>query len=252
MSQTVVGIYNDATEAQNAVDQLLTSGFTQADVDMTTGRNSDTYSTDERDEHESGIERFFKNLFGDDDEEKTRYTRVGENRSIVTVHTNSDEESERAARLLDKYGAIDVDESYREYTGSLNAADDTQNMKIPVIEENLNVGKREVETGGVRLRSRIIKKPVEESIRLREEHVHVERNKVNRPVDETDFDNFKEGTVEMREQAEVPVVQKEARVVEEVSVGKETSHREEKVRDNVRKTEVDVEHLENNADYTNR
>lgn len=252
MSQTVVGIFNDVTEAQNAVDQLLNSGFTQADVDMTTGRNSDAYSTDEHDEHESGIARFFKNLFGDDDEEKTRYTRVGANRSIVTVHTDTDEESERAARLLDEYGAIDVDENYNEYTGSLNAVDDTQSMKIPVIEENLKVGKREVETGGVRLRSRIIKKPVEENIRLREEHVSVERNKVDRPVDETDFDNFKEGTVEMREQAEVPMVQKEARVVEEVSVGKETTHRKEKIRDNVRKTEVDVEYLENDADYRNR
>jgi stress response protein YsnF len=82
---------------------------------------------------------------------------------------------------------------------------------------------------------------VEESIRLREEHVSIERNNVDRPATEADFSNFKEGTIELTEHAEKPVVSKTARVVEEVSLEKEVSEREETISDTVRHTEVDAE-----------
>ena len=108
----------------------------------------------------------------------------------------------------------------------------------------MQVGKRTVETGGVRLKSRIVEKPVEENLRLREERVYVNRNTVNRAATDADFDAFKEGEVELREHAEVPVVSKEARIVEEVSLGKETNERNETIRDTVRKTEVDIENIE--------
>lgn len=114
---------------------------------------------------------------------------------------------------------------------------------IPVIEENLAVGKREVRTGGVRLRSRIIERPVEETLRLREEFVRVERTPVNRPATEADFNTFKEGEIELTETAEVPVVSKEARVVEEVRLNKEVEEREEVIRDTVRSTDVDIEQI---------
>jgi uncharacterized protein (TIGR02271 family) len=132
------------------------------------------------------------------------------------------------------------------YTGSgmrdETTGDDTR--KIPIIEENLEVGKREVNTGGVRLRSKIIERPVEESVRLREERVNVERNTVDRPATDAEFSNFQERDIEMVERSEVPVVNKEARVVEEVSLTKDVEERTETVKDTVRKTEVDVENLE--------
>jgi stress response protein YsnF len=94
-----------------------------------------------------------------------------------------------------------------------------------VIEEELQLGKREVESGGVRIRSRIIERPVEESLRLREEHVRVERTSANRPANPSELDNFREGEIELRERAEVPVVNKGARVVEEVNLKREVSER---------------------------
>jgi hypothetical protein len=54
---------------------------------------------------------------------------------------------------------------------------------------------------------------------------------------------FKEGSIEIIEHSEVPVVTKEARVVEEVSVNKDVTERDETVRDKVRKNEVEVEDL---------
>jgi stress response protein YsnF len=124
----------------------------------------------------------------------------------------------------------------RFYGGGSNAA------KASVIEENLQVGKRDVETGGARITSRLVERPVEESINLREEHVNVERTPVNRPV--TDADQaFQPMEIELTEHAEVPVISKEARVVEEVSLSKDVEEKEETIRDTVRNTEVDTERI---------
>ncbi len=114
--------------------------------------------------------------------------------------------------------------------------------RIPVVEEELHVGKREVERGGVRVESRVEERPVEEEVRLKEEHVRVERRPVDRPVGDAEG-LFREGTLEVTERAEVPVVAKEARVVEEVIVNKEVGEHTETVRDTVRRTDVNVEEV---------
>jgi uncharacterized protein (TIGR02271 family) len=122
--------------------------------------------------------------------------------------------------------------------------------RIPVVEEELQVGKREVERGGVRVESRVSEKPVERDVNLKEEHVRVERHAVNRPVTNAD-EAFREGTLEVTERAEVPVVAKEARVVEEVVVNKEVGERTETVRDTVRRSDVNVEEVKGTTE-TNR
>ena len=136
-------------------------------------------------------------------------------------------------------------------TPAATTTDTTQgNTAIPIIEEDLQIGKREVETGGARISSRIVEEEVQENVTLREEHVNVERTPVNRPVSSADLDAFKEGTIELTEHAEVPVINKEARVIEEISLEKEVTERDEVVRDTVRKTEVDVDNL-NTTDTNN-
>lgn len=115
---------------------------------------------------------------------------------------------------------------------------------IPVVEEELKVGKRRVLRGGVRVYSRVIEQPVEESIGLQEEHVRVERQKVDRPATNTDLRPGQEKVIEVKEFSEEPVVSKETRVVEEVRVNKEATQRTETVRDKVRRTEVDVQPIQ--------
>lgn len=58
-----------------------------------------------------------------------------------------------------------------------------------------------------------------------------------------EFEPFKDGIIEITEHAEVPVVSKEPRVVEEISITKEVEEHTQKIRDSVRKNEVDVEKL---------
>jgi uncharacterized protein (TIGR02271 family) len=113
---------------------------------------------------------------------------------------------------------------------------------VPVVEEELKVGKRAVETGGVRVRTEMQEKPVEEQINLREEHVRVDRRPVDRPATAADLDHaMREGSMEVTARSEEAVVQKDARVVEEVVLNKEATERTETVRDTVRRTDVDVE-----------
>jgi uncharacterized protein (TIGR02271 family) len=119
---------------------------------------------------------------------------------------------------------------------------------IPVVKEELEVGKRAQSGGGVRVYAHTVERPVQESLDLREEHAKVERRPVDRPASQTDLDAFKDRTVEVREMAETPVVKKTARVVEEVVVGKEATQRKETVRDTVRDTEVEVDQLGKDRD----
>ncbi len=116
-------------------------------------------------------------------------------------------------------------------------------QQIPVVQEELQVGKRAVQRGGVRIYSRTTDTPVEENIQLREERVSVNREPVNRPANEADFRAGREQVIEVAEYAEEPVVSKQARVVEEVSVNKEASERTETIRDTVRRSDVEVENL---------
>jgi uncharacterized protein (TIGR02271 family) len=115
---------------------------------------------------------------------------------------------------------------------------------VPIIEEQLRVGKRTVEQGGAHVRTHIAEKPVEQQVSLREEHVVIDRKPVNRPATDADFHTFQEGEIEIIERAEVPIVAKEARVVEEVTIGKEVVEHQETIQTTLRETEVEVERLE--------
>jgi len=111
---------------------------------------------------------------------------------------------------------------------------------IPVAEEQLHVGKRDVSHGRVRVRSYVVETPVNEAVNLREERVHVERRPADRSL--SDADNlFQERTIEAEERSEEAVVSKEARVKEELVIRKDVEQRTENVSDTVRSTKVEVE-----------
>ena len=296
MSQTVIGFFDDQSDAQRAVERLQSSGISRDRVDVSRGsaagsagnahldtsntssdrisgdtpnpvsgstrdensvrRDNEGRTLDPNDRNTNVFTDFFNNLFGgrdkdDDNDDAGRYSHVAQRSgAIVTVHAQSREEAENAAEILDECGAVDVDEKAEQYgyantrsegLGERQNTGSEREQSIPVINENLEVGKRMEERGGVRVRSRIVERPVEEHIRLREEHVHVEREPVNRPVSDADMRNLQDRDIELTERAEVPVVNKEARVVEEVRISKNVEERDETVRDTLRNTEVDVD-----------
>jgi len=110
---------------------------------------------------------------------------------------------------------------------------------LPVVEEDIDIGKRQVETGGVRVHTKIQERPVEEQVNLREERVNVERRPVDRPVSDANA-AFQEQSFEVTEMAEQPVVRKRARVIEEVVISKDVQERTETIQDTVRRQDVHV------------
>src|ERR1044072_3375701 len=115
-------------------------------------------------------------------------------------------------------GAIDIDRGGGTVTERERPRDSDEGGSVPVIEEELQIGKRTVRRGGVRVYSRVVDEPVEETVELREERVTVDRRKVDRPVEKGELSGLRDQTIEVMEVTEEPVVQKRARAREEVVV----------------------------------
>lgn len=258
MAKTVVGLFNSTVEAQNVKHELVNEGYPAETIRVVANEGSTgttggyASGAGGSQSQETGMMASIKNFFGsfsDADESDRNYYSQGVSRggAILSV-TVPDNRADELADRLDQYGAKNVDAqgaATAATAGSTTTAgrSATDNVAIPVVAEELQVGKRQVRRGGVRVYSHLVETPVEENIQLREEHVRVQRNPVNRPASEADFQAVKGGAIELTETAEEAVVSKQARVVEEVTVGKDVTARTETVRDTVRHTEVDVENV---------
>lgn len=153
-------------------------------------------------------------------------------------------------RIFGKHKASKIDEAVRDDEPSgvplpiaTPAANTSAATSIPIVEEDLQVGKRTVDQGGVRVYRRIVEIPADQSITLREEHVVVERNPVDRLATQADLDGQQSRSFELTETAEEAVVNKTAHVVEEVLVSKQAAEHTEHIQDTVRRTEVEIEDL---------
>lgn len=266
MASTVIGFYDTETTARQVMNVLENSGFSRETIDFTTGeRNA------------SGIADKLVNAGAPREEARLYEQGVQRGGSLVTIITNENE-AVRAAEIMQQYEPIYVealadwqgpgmasqmtatevsDKDRLVSSGATMAADSSSSSAtrsdnaeaIPVVEEQIRVGKRAVERGGVRVRSYVTERPIEEQVRLRDETIHVDRRPVDRPVSAAD-DVFKERSIELTETDEEAVIAKEARVVEEVVVSKNVDERVETVRDTVRRTDVDVEQLGGGSDMS--
>jgi uncharacterized protein (TIGR02271 family) len=252
----IVGFMDNYQEAMNLVTDLSENGFKRENINIveSSGRS---VREDEREE-ESGFLQSLRSIFGMEESEEVRgYYAEGVRRggAVVSVLTH-EEDADLAADIMSRHGAVDIEERAEEWkksgwsgydeTSSPYTSEEVEREKkvLPVVEEELHVGKREVLKGKVRVYSHVTETPVEEKVRLREEHAKVERRPVDRLLTEDDKEAFREQSFELRESKEEPVISKEARVKEEVVIGKETYEHTETVTDKVRKTEVKVENEE--------
>lgn len=185
------------------------------------------------------------------DEASLYHQGISRGGALVAVQVRGHDPT-RIADVMERYDPVDLGttsrkgqaskdlEPHRKFGDSKLREDRT----IPVVEEDVEIGKRGVARGGVRVHSRPVTERVEKDVTLRDEKVDVERRQVNRPLDGEDRDRaFREETVEMIERGEEPVVHKDARVVEEVHVGKTATERTEHISETARHTEVEIEKL---------
>jgi uncharacterized protein (TIGR02271 family) len=169
--------------------------------------------------------------------------------TILTARAD-DNRMQRAAEIMSGYNMVNIQDRARDWRTTnadlpeMTATGNNRNV-LEVIEEDLEIGKETVERGRMRVYSVVTEQPIEENVALREETIRVQRRPVDRtiPADPT---LFQEKSVEVVERAEVAHVDKVARVVEEVVVGKEVSERVETVHDTVRRQDVQVEEVGGN------
>ena len=260
----LVAVFENLETARRAQNELLQEGFSREDVQIAandqprvqTASSGSSYSTEPAHEggtHEGGISGFFHRIFGSDDQHEDRgHYSEAVNRGSAVLTVDADESDvESATEILNRYNPVNFDERVDSYsqagknrgpavTGSSRGTMDDRT--IPVVQEDLQIGKRTVDRGGVRVYTRVTEQPVEETVTLHEEKARVERRPVDRPATSADFD-MKDEVIEVIETGEEAVVGKTARVVEEVVVGKEATDRTQTVRGSVRRTDVQVEDL---------
>lgn len=266
MSSTITALFDSRADAEAAKERLKNA---QVDVDhihihdkSSAGMTDTTYSTHE----DRGMWASIKNAFLPDEDRHTYEEGVRRGGFLLTADVDDDNVTE-AVKVLEGANSVDIDDRAQQWrsggwkaptaaagvaampglaeTKSATPATDGREEVIPVVEEQLIVGKRDVNRGGVRVRSYVTETPVHEQVRLRNEKVNVERRPVDRAISHVGADAFQERTINVTATGEEAVVGKTARVVEEVVVSKTAEERVENVTDTVRKTNVDVE---NDAD----
>jgi uncharacterized protein (TIGR02271 family) len=265
MSRTVTALYDTRAEAESARQSL------SSHVDADSVRIIDQES--------AGRSGGLGHLYVSEEDRHAFGEGIRRGGFLLCAEVSGDEDADKIVRLLEESASVDFDrrqESWRSEGWSPQPASSTgssamsasggsaassaaynqgtqtqtggrvvEEQHIPVVEEELRVGKREVERGGARVRSYIRETPVHEQVTLREEHVEVERRPVDRPLSSPASsgaeDLLQERSIEMRETSEEAVVQKVANVKEEVVVRKTAEERTEQIDDTVRRTEVEVE-----------
>ena len=248
---TVIAAFRSSTDAQAAASELQAAGVSRDDIYLDTNTSGDKSSRSRAASSEHGIRGWFNSLFGDEDNpDRSGYENaINEGNCLLRVDAREDE-IPAVEDILSRHSPIDVHADTDKPTGAQRSTSENtgkqaggrgEAKEIPVVREQVEIGKRRVLRGGVRVYSRVVEEPAEESVTLREERVRVDRRPVDRAATDADLAAGQEQVVEVQEFAEEPVVAKRARVVEEVRVGKDVSERTETVRDKVRHTEVNVE-----------
>lgn len=245
---TYISLFHSPERGEEALRALETAGFNRSSITSTWKNNTGSGSSDYTSELTS---------IGVPDRDMKRLQKGIEDGGVVISLQAPESRTDEIERIFHKFTADKIDDAEinrgGDYaagayvppvapvanTGKVLAAEGTV---VPVVEEDLIVGKREVDRGGVRVFRRVVEEPVSESVSLHKEQVVVDRRPVDRAVTDADFASAGK-TIELTETDEVAVVGKTARVVEEVRVGKVESDRTETVTDTVRHTEVEVEQV---------
>src|SRR3954464_14106906 len=231
MPTSVIGLFEDQDTARKVVDALTKAGCNEDAVETW----SDTGADDV-------VERLVE--AGYDEDKARRYGEVLEKGGALIVTEVDDDKADAALETMRKFEVL-TPEALLERSGNQQQGEQTE--KAQVIEEELEVGKTAT-TSGKRLKTKVSEREVQETVSLKEENVDVERNQVGRTLKPEEADKaFGERTVEVTATTEKPVVSKQAQVVEEVSLSKQSGEREVTVSGTVRRQDVTVEEIDGKA-----
>jgi uncharacterized protein (TIGR02271 family) len=229
--QTIFGLFDDQKTAKQAAEAVEKAGFSEKHISILTRTDKAKLAALRKSAHNGEVDFYIDSVEKDG--------------STLVVVDSEEAKVPRAAEILAKHGMVDVERRVEARGGKDALRDDkVGDQVLKVAEESLEVGKREVERGKVRVYNRITSKEVEQKVGLRHETIQVQRRAIDRPAEAGTIDDlFHERSFEVREIHEEPIVNKVVRVLEEVVVRKDVAERMHTVKDTVRRSDVEVERI---------
>lgn len=248
--QVVVGVFSDHSQAEQAVDQLLRSGFGNDQIRYS-GHGAST----------GGMLATLKSLFTGQDtgsvyadlvdlgvsqEDASSYQREYEaGRSIVAVLAGG--QAPEATGVMSQYGGYgsssrssDQANEYNTASTDIPLTDTESEQRLKLREEQLLIQKQQVETGEARLRKDVVSEQQSIDVPVTHEEVYVERRPGSgQPSDTPIGESGETYRVPVRE--EQVTVDKQTVATGEVAIGKRQFQDTQRVSDTVRHEEAHVE-----------
>ena len=239
MSQTVTALYDSRDEAGRALQSL------RAEVPLA---HADIY-----DRSDASLQAL-RRLDLTPEERSACESKLASGEYLLLAKPPTGESPDRIIAVLERVPAEPSGETHSqapsEATGTVGSSSPSviAEERIPLVEEELRVGTREVVRGGARVRTRVEEVPVAQEIELMSEFVRVASRPAARLVSEQELEGgglLRERVVEITQVREEAVVTKEVFVREEIVVSKTTERRVEQIHETVRRTVVETEDLGN-------
>jgi stress response protein YsnF len=227
MTTSIIGLFESGDIASKVLGELTKSGFKKSAVEIL---------------QDVAVSKISSRLVeaGYEKDKADSYGKAMEKGGALIVLEAEDDKADAALSVMRNFKAL-TPEALLEKLGE-QTSEETQTAQV--IEEELEVGVART-TGGKRLKTEVSEREIQETVTLHEEHVEVEHNKVDRVLKpEEAAKAFQETTIEMTEVSEKPVVSKQAHVVEEVSLIKQSGERDVTVSGTVRRQDVTVEEID--------
>ena len=263
MTRTITALFDQRADAEAAQNRLKDANVDVSHINIHDKTSSGFHAIGHSTTQEPGIWGSIKNAFLPDEDRHTYEEGVRRGGFLLTADVG-EEHVDEAVRVLEEADTVDIEDRSQQWRSSgwdyapgaamgagaatggygtdktTGGTDIAGEQSIPIVEEQLVVGKREVDRGGARVRSYVTEIPVHEQVRLRDEKINVQRRAVDRPLTDAD-DAFRERTIDVTATGEEAVIGKTARVVEEVVVSKTAGERVEDINETVRRTDVEID-----------
>lgn len=261
--ETIVAVFDTAAHAEAAVKALRAGGFADADISVF---DEDRLASGKKTIDEPGL---WQRLFGDDvyEHEAAVYRATIDRGGVVVSARVLDSEVAHAIAILNLHRPVDVHD--RAVTSGIAPAAHVEAVEkkieavplaavqkvavspklaevhdeiLHLAEEQLQVGKKMAETGRTRVRRFVTEREASADVRLHEEHAEVLRHAITDPKFVGEID-WADKEIEVVETAEHALVNKTARIVEEVSLKKVGTDRVETVRDKIRRQQAEIQRI---------
>jgi ACT domain-containing protein len=226
MTTSIIGLFESAEFAKKVLGELARIGCEKDAMEIL---------------HDASTDQISDRLIeaGYEDDKARRYSDALQRGGALVVAEIDDDKADDALDTMRRLGALSPDALIER----IDARETEEVQSAQVIEEELEIGKAQT-TSGKRLKVSVSEHEVQERVTLLEESVEAERNRVNRTLKPEEVDKaFQERTIVMTETREKPVVSKQAHVVEEVVLTKQSGEREVTVSGTVRRQDVKVEDI---------